>query len=235
MMRHILDRPIWSALETAHASLAEGDAHARRYPPSIVPFAASADDSAESLAALARLPAGDEVMAIVEAEPIILPPELTALSNSRLVQMMAERPSERVSDSRIEPLTEADAADMLALAALTKPGPFTLRAQSLGSFWGVKIDGRLVAMAGQRMRQTGFAELSGLCTHPDFQGRGLGTLLFRFVAGEIAARGETAYLHAYTTNAPAIALYEAMGFRVRAEMNFCIVKRQTARSPSPLS
>ncbi|MFK0160990.1 GNAT family N-acetyltransferase [Rhizobium sp. NPDC090279] len=227
-MSHILDRPIWSALETAHASLAEGNAHARRYPPSIVPFAAPADNSGESLDALAELPVGDEVMALVEAEPIIVPQGLTTLSNARLVQMMAERPSGRISDSRIEPLTEADAADMLALATLTKPGPFTLRAQSLGSFWGVKIDGRLVAMAGQRMRQTGFAELSGLCTHPDFQGRGLGTLLFRFVAGEIAARGEAAYLHAYTTNAPAIALYEAMGFRIRSQMNFSVVKRQSA-------
>jgi predicted GNAT family acetyltransferase len=225
-MSHILDRPIWSALETAHASLAEGNALARRYPSSIVPFAASADSSVESLDALAKLPSGEEVMAIVEAEPIIVPKGLVTLSNARLVQMMAQRPSERISDRRIEPLTEADAADMLALATLTKPGPFTLRAQRLGSFWGVKIDGRLVAMAGQRMRQTGFAELSGLCTHPDFQGRGLGTLLFRFVAGQIAARGETAYLHAYMTNAPAIALYEAMGFRIRSEMNFCVVKRE---------
>jgi len=226
MMSHILDRPIWSALETAHASLAEGNGHARRYPPSIVPFAASADNSPESLEALARLPSEEEVMAIVEAEPIIVPEGLVTLSSARLVQMMAQSPSERISDRRVVPLTEADAADMLALATLTKPGPFTLRAQSLGSFWGVKIDGRLVAMAGQRMRQTGFAELSGLCTHPDFQGRGLGTLLFRFVAGEIAARGETAYLHAYTTNAPAIALYEAMGFRLRSEMNLCVVKRR---------
>ncbi|WP_349961246.1 GNAT family N-acetyltransferase [Rhizobium sp. ZPR3] len=224
-MSHILDRPIWSALETAHASLAEGGPLARRYPPSIVPFAASADNSVESLEALAKLPSGDEVMAIVEAEPIIVPKGLVTLSDARLVQMMAERPSDRISDRRIEPLTEADAADMLALATLTKPGPFTLRAQSLGSFWGVKIEGRLVAMAGQRMRQTGFAELSGLCTHPDFQGRGLGGLLFRFVAGEIAARGERAYLHAYITNAPAVALYEAMGFRIRSEMNLCVVKR----------
>ncbi|MGY5774649.1 GNAT family N-acetyltransferase [Rhizobium sp. LEGMi135b] len=225
-MSHILDRPIWSALETAHTSLAEGSVLARRYPPSIVPFAASADNSIESLGALEKLPSGEEVMAIVEAEPIIVPKGLVTLSNARLVQMMAQRHSERISDPRIVPLTEADAADMLALATLTKPGPFTLRAQSLGSFWGVKIDGRLVAMAGQRMRQTGFAELSGLCTHPDFQGRGLGTLLFRFVAGEIAARGETAYLHAYKTNTQAVALYEAMGFRIRSEMNFCVVKRQ---------
>ncbi|MFB2564549.1 GNAT family N-acetyltransferase [Rhizobium sp. IMFF44] len=225
-MSHILDRPIWSALETAHASLAEGGPLACRYPPSIVPFAASADNSIESLQALAKLPLGEEVMAIVEAEPIIVPEGLVTLSSATLVQMIAQRSSERISDRRVVPLTEADAADMLALATLTKPGPFTLRAQSLGSFWGVKIDGRLVAMAGQRMRQTGFAELSGLCTHPDFQGRGLGTLLFRFVAGEITARGETAYLHAYTTNAPAIALYEAMGFRLRSEMNLCVVKRR---------
>ena len=227
-MSHILDRPVWSALETAHASLAEGNGDARRYPPSIVPFAASADNTAEGLDALARLPADEEVMAIVEAEPIIVPQGLTVLSSARIVQMMAERPCERVSDSRVELLTEADAADMLALAALTKPGPFTLRAQSLGCFWGVKIDGRLVAMAGQRMRQPQFTELSGLCTHPDFQGRGLGSLLFRFVAGEISARGETAYLHAYRTNTPAIALYEAMGFRLRSEMNLCVVKRQSA-------
>jgi predicted GNAT family acetyltransferase len=228
MMSHILDRPIWNALRTAHAPLAAGNERALRYPPSIVPFAASADNSAESLEALAKLPEGEEVMAIVEAGPIVVPKGLTTLSSARLVQMIADRPFERISDSRIEPLTEADAADMLALATLTKPGPFTLRAQSLGTFWGVKIDGRLVAMAGQRMRQIGFAELSGLCTHPDFQGRGLGTLLFRFVAGEISARGETAYLHAYTTNSAAIALYEAMGFRLRSDMNFCVVKRQPA-------
>ncbi|MGY5806611.1 GNAT family N-acetyltransferase [Rhizobium sp. LEGMi198b] len=228
-MSHILDRPAWNALRTAHATLAEGNERARRYPPSIVPFAAPADDTAESLEALENLPAADEAMALVEANPIAIPPRLTVVSEGKLVQMIAERPYQRISDSRIESLTEADAAEMLALATLTKPGPFTLRAQSLGTFWGVKIDGRLIAMAGQRMRQPGFAELSGLCTHPDFRGRGLGTLLFRFVAGEISARNETAYLHAYATNAPAISLYKAMGFRLRSEMNLTIVTpRQSA-------
>jgi predicted GNAT family acetyltransferase len=81
-------------------------------------------------------------------------------------------------------------------------------------------------MAGQRMRQPGFAELSGLCTHPEFQGRGLGTLLFRFVAGEIATRGETPYLHAYAGNTTAISLYNALGFRLRSEMSLRVVKRR---------
>jgi predicted GNAT family acetyltransferase len=225
-MSHILDRPIWNALRTAHADLAEGSEHAMRYPPSIVPFAAAADDTRESLEALENLPVADEVMAIVEAGPVTIPSGLTVLSEGKLVQMIAERPYERVSDSRLQLLTSDDAEEMLDLAMLTKPGPFTLRAQSLGTFWGVKIDGRLVAMAGQRLRHPGFGELSGLCTHPDFQGRGLGTLLFRFVAGEISARGDIVFLHAYYTNTPAITLYKALGFKLRSEMNLRVVKRR---------
>ncbi len=224
-MSHILDRPIWNALHTAHADLAEGDERAMRYPPSIVPFAAAADDTRESLEALENLPAVDEAMAIVEAGPVIIAQGLTVVAEGKLVQMIAERPYERISDSRLQPLTSDDAEEMLALATLTKPGPFTLRAQSLGTFWGVRIDGRLVAMAGQRLRHPGFGELSGLCTHPDFQGRGLGTLLFRYVAGEISARGDTVFLHAYYTNTPAITLYKALGFKLRSEMNLRVVKR----------
>ncbi|MBB3144408.1 putative GNAT family acetyltransferase [Phyllobacterium trifolii] len=224
-MSHVLDRPAWNALRTAHSALAQGSERARRYPPSIVPFAAAADNTAESLEALENLLTAHEVMALVESEAITVPKGLTVVSEAKLVQMIAEQAFERIRDSRIELLTEADSAEMLALATLTKPGPFTLHAQSLGNFWGVKIDGSLVAMAGQRMRQPGFAELSGLCVRPDFQGRGLGTMLFRFVAGEISARNELAYLHVYATNTPAISLYKAMGFRVRSEMNFAIIKR----------
>jgi predicted GNAT family acetyltransferase len=222
---HTLDRPAWNALLSAHADLAEGSPLARRYPPSIVPFAASLDHTPESLEALADLPAIGETMALVEASPIAAPPRLEVLLESTLVQMIADQAYERIEDPRIEPLGEADAEEMLALAMLTKPGPFTLGAQRLGTFWGIKIDGRLVAMAGQRMRQTGFAELSGLCTHPEFQKRGLGALLFRFVAGEIAARGETAFLHAYASNTGAIGLYKALGFKHRSDMNLLIVRR----------
>jgi predicted GNAT family acetyltransferase len=223
---HILDRPAWNALQTAHAHLAEGGGLAKRYPASIVPFAAARDNTLESLAALADVPSQGEVMALVEAGPITSPATLELVLESFLVQMTADRSYDRIEDPRIQPLTEDDAEEMLALAMLTKPGPFTLGAQRLGTFWGIRIDGRLAAMAGQRMRTTGFAELSGLCTHPDFQKRGLGTLLFRFVAGEIAARGETAFLHAYASNTTAIALYEHLGFRHRSEMNLRMVKRR---------
>lgn len=224
-MRHILDRPVWSALTTRHAALAQGGSLARRYPPSISPFAAACDDSEASLQALADLAPADETLLLVQADGIVLPPGFVAVSNASAVQMVAERPVERVADKRVELLSEADAADMLALATLTRPGPFSLKAQSLGGFWGVKVDGRLVAMAGERMKQDGFAELSGVCSHPDFRGRGLGRLLSLSVAGRIIDRGELPHLHAYVTNAAAIALYESMGFALRSMMQAVVVRR----------
>lgn len=224
-MRHILDRPIWSALETRHAALAEGTPLARRYPPSVSAFAAARDDRPESLEALGRLAARGENLLLVEANDIVLPRGLQILSTADLVQMTAKQHLPVISDPRIAQLGEADAEEMLALATLTKPGPFSVRAQAFGNFWGVKIDGRLVAMAGERMKQPGFTELSGVCTHPDVRGKGLARLLSCFVAGQIFAKGEQPYLHAYATNAAAITLYETIGFKIRSPLNVAMVAR----------
>ncbi|MDX8510267.1 GNAT family N-acetyltransferase [Mesorhizobium captivum] len=224
-MKHVLDRPIWSALATRHQAFAEGDGLARRYRPSIVPFAATAADDAESLRALGKLLPPLESSILVQTDKIILPAELAAISTASLVQMVAEQPVETVSDERVQQLTGADAAEMLALASLTKPGPFTLEALSLGDFWGVKIDGRLAAMAGERMKQPGYTELSGVCSHPDFRGGGLARLLSLFVANRIMARGEVPYLHAYDSNVAAVRLYESIGFRLRTALNMAVVQR----------
>ncbi|MDT3375714.1 GNAT family N-acetyltransferase [Labrys neptuniae] len=218
-MSHCLDRPVWTALSSAHATLAEGNRHARRYPAAIVPFAATASDDAGSLQALADLvPDGDSVV-LAQADAVAIPPGLSELSRAAAVQMVAETTFPRVEDIRVRQLTLADAPEMLALATATNPGPFTLKALSLGDFWGVRIDGRLAAMAGQRMRQPGYIELSGVCSHADFRGRGLARLLSLFVAGEICAGGDTPYLHAYAGNAVAIRLYESIGFALRCRMH----------------
>ena len=224
-MRHVLDRPVWSALETRHQAFAQGGALARRYPSSIVPFAASAANDAESLQALQALVAAGESVILLQADAIALPAELAAISTASGVQMVLEVPLQAVSDERVQQLTQDDAAEMLALASLTKPGPFTLRALSLGDFWGIKVDGRLAAMAGERMKQPGYTELSGVCSHPEFRGGGLGRLLSVFVANQIVARGEVPYLHAYATNAAAISLYESIGFSLRSPMHVAVVQR----------
>ncbi len=224
-MSQLLDRPIWSALNSRHSTLAEGSGPAKRYIPSISLFTATRDDSEESLAALSNLVAAGEEALLVQAMPIALPSGFTTVFNASLVQMIADGPIPAVQDERVQQLGEADAADMFELAALTKPGPFTLRAQAFGGFWGIRANGRLIAMAGQRLKQPGLTELSGVCVHPEAQGEGLGRLMSLFVAGRIIDKGEKPYLHAYATNSMAIGLYESIGFRLRSEMTAAMVRR----------
>jgi predicted GNAT family acetyltransferase len=224
-MMHLLDRPIWSALGTRHASLAEGGTLARRYPASIAPFAATESEDKESLQALSELASTGETLLLLMADPIVAPSDFVTTTAASAVQMIGDRRLHHVTDERIERLTRADAADMLELATLTKPGPFSLRALELGDFWGVKINGRLVAMAGERMKQPGYTELSGVCTHPDIRGKGLGRMLSLYVADKIFARGDQPYLHAYETNKAAITLYESIGFRFRRSMNVAVICR----------
>jgi ribosomal protein S18 acetylase RimI-like enzyme len=227
-MSHVLDRPIWHALNTSHAHFAEGDGRARRYPPSIIPFAQAESDEPESLAALLGLAGPGEELFIAQATPVVLPHGLTAILEAPGVQMIADSVLPKIDDPRIEKLGDTDAAEMLALALLTKPGPFTLRAQALGDFWGVKENGRLIAMAGVRFRHPGLQEISGVCTHPDVRGRGLGRLMMEYMCGRIFARGEQPYLHTFASNTGAVALYEKLGFRLRIPMNVTAFGRAPA-------
>jgi predicted GNAT family acetyltransferase len=112
---------------------------------------------------------------------------------------------------------------MLALATATQPGPFFARTHELGTFWGVRVDGRLVAMAGERMKLPGYTEVSGVCTDPAHRGKGYAALLSRTAATQIKARGETPMLHAYASNTPAIRLYEQLGFELRTHVNVTIL------------
>lgn len=224
-MTHLLDRPAWSALTGPHAHLADGGALARRYRPGTVPFAAARDGSMESLAALAALPKPGEVMALVEVDPPKLPPGMVGVKTGSVVQFALSAAPEASPDERIEPLGWEDAEEMLALATLTQPGPFTLKAQALGPFYGIRHEGRLVAMAGHRMKQPGYSELSGVCTHPDSRGRGLGRVLSVFVTHQILATGATPYLHAWEENIAAIRLYESIGYTLRARLHFLAIAR----------
>jgi predicted GNAT family acetyltransferase len=142
------------------------------------------------------------------------------------VQMIAERlTAGPAADFDMAPLTDADGPEMLALATLTKPGPFFERTHQLGDFFGVKVDGRLAAMAGERMKPDGFTEVSGVCTHPEHRGRGYAGALMRLVAGRILDRGDTPFLHAYASNRGAIALYETLGFTLRREVQMMRLTR----------
>jgi predicted GNAT family acetyltransferase len=217
---HPLDRPIWSALTTRQAGLAQGDARAWRFAPAYGLFAAAAGLSAESQAALAALAPDEGAIGLVEIEIPPTPPGLILLSSARCDQRVAEELAERPADFAIESLGDGDAAEMFALAMLTKPGPFFARTHQLGRFVGVRVSGALVAMAGERMKLPGFTEVSGVCTHPDHRGKGYAATLMAHVGRAILARGETPFLHSYSDNDGANALYARMGFRLRRQVTF---------------
>jgi predicted GNAT family acetyltransferase len=227
-MDHPLDRPLWNALTGRLASVALGDERAVRIDPEVGVFAAAAAVSPESVAALTRLCRAHPGAGLVEREdgPMagVLPNGVEVVSQSACVQMICESLTPAPDDGlEIVTLGDEDAAEMLALATLTKPGPFRSRTHRLGGFIGVRRAGRLAAMAGRRLRVEGHTELSGVCTHPDFRGHGLATALSRRVVASILAEGETAFLHAYAAHDATIALYESLGFRTRARVIYTVL------------
>lgn len=216
---HPLDCPAWPALTGRHAAFAVSHGGARRYHPDFGVFASLGERSAASLDGLAALVAEHGDVAMLQVAPPGDLPGLRVVSQEMGVQMVAAGPRAALApEFAMVPLGEADAPEMLALATLTEPGPFFARTHQLGDFVGVRVDGQLVAMAGERMKPDGFTEVSGVCTHPDHRGRGYAAGLMRQVMAGIFARGETPFLHAYASNHAAIALYQRLGFVLRAEV-----------------
>lgn len=220
---HPLDRPVWSALTSRQAPLALGDAQALRFDPAYALFAAAADASPDSTAALAALNTSPNGLGLVEAGAMPVPPGAVVRAQAACVQMVAGSLTAGGKTVAFEPLGEADAGEMLALATLTAPGPFFDKTHRLGDFIGVRQNGRLIAMAGERMKPDSFTEVSGVCTHPDHRGQGFASALMRVVTQRILERGEQAFLHAYAANTATIALYETLGFRVRTTVTYTVL------------
>ena len=225
-MGHPLDELIWTALTTRQAHLSEGDDRARRLQTDIGPFAAALDNSEASVASLAGLIPADADISLLEPSPPDAPSNVEVTFTAPGVQMIthgfARAPKQ---DHPIEPLGDADAEEMLALALLTRPGPFRARTHRLGRFIGVRDNGKLIAMAGERLQTDDFIEISGVCTHPDYRSRGYGAALLTTVGQGILDEGKTPFLHAYASNTGAIALYKSLGFEHRTDVVHAVWKK----------
>lgn len=220
-----LDQPVRASLFSEHAHLAVGGARARRYRPDVHRFAATREDNEADAKALMRLLEPGERVVLMQAGDVVVADGMAVVSQRRATQLVASGPvTATPSEYDIFALGEADADDMLALATLTEPGPFARNTWRMGDFVGIRIDGRLAAMAGERLRMPGYAEVSGVCTHPDCRGRGFARLLSRYVAERVCARGATPFLHAWHDNAAAIGLYASLGFRQRGELVVTVVE-----------
>jgi predicted GNAT family acetyltransferase len=220
----MLDRPIWHSLAGRHAALAIGDPRALRFRPEINALGDAADDSFDALAALAALiPPGETLGRFSVGRAADLPGTVVEAERA-LVQMVATRLHRTARALDIVALGDADAPEMLALATLTAPGPFFAATHLQGGYVGVRRGGRLVAMAGERLKLPGFSEVSAVCTHPDFRGQGFARALMETVMARLLSRGEGVILHTFPDN-PAVALYHALGFEPRREMTYTVMRR----------
>ena len=227
---HPLDNPVWSALEGAHAELAEvasvDGRSAGRYRTDVSPFGAVEDPTDPACwAALASVLGGHPTCVLVE--PALVPDGWEVMRVIDGVQMDGTG-LEPADDPDAVMLTAADVPEMLALVERTRPGPYLPRTIEMGRYLGIRRDGELIAMAGERLHPAGWTELSAVCTDAAYRGQGLGTRLVRAVAAGVRARGELPFLHAAADNVNAIRLYEQLGFTLRRTGSFTILKHVPA-------
>ena len=215
--------PVLTALESTHGWLAEATGEAMRYPAEVAPFAAVKRRTPAVMRELAGLVApGEAVWVFGEDLPEV--PELRNEATLPCLQMVlaGECRSEHAAGTRhrhaVEPMGEETWDEMLALIAISYPGFFRRRTPEMGRYFGIREAGRLVAMGGERLRMPGYAEISGLCTHPEHRGRGHAARLLEQLAGLHRDGGIVSFLHVSAGNEGAIGLYERMGFEVTRQL-----------------
>jgi predicted GNAT family acetyltransferase len=227
---HPLDNVIWQALTTRQENFAESRDQARRFIREVTSLAGLFEPTERGYASLAELVGIGGTAALFLAEPYVPQPGWTLVADPRLLQMVCETSAyaangPRPSDPEIIELGSADSPEMIELTTLTKPGPFGPRTHELGNYLGIRIVGKLGAMAGERLKVPGFTEVSAVCTHPDHTGHGYAATLMLEVMRGIRSRGETPFLHVREENLRAIALYERLGFHLRTKLHLAVLRK----------
>jgi len=219
-----LDNPVWSSLTGAHEPFAETSGRARRYPLDLAPFGAIVDDNSwPDLAVLV----GPGNVAVLFQPGLTPDPDWHEQFRMPIRQMVATTGIAPPSEP-LDTLASHDVPDMLALVEETRPGPFGPRTIDFGGYLGVRDNGQIVAMAGERMRPQGYGEISAVCTRSTHRGQGLASTLVRGVATVIQTRGDIPILHVLDTNIGAIRVYEQLGFETRTTFEVLGL-----RAPSP--
>ncbi len=195
-----LDNPIWNALNSIHGPLALVHGLAARYPENVSPLAGLQTATHQAFADLAHLVPIGAGVGLFTTTPPDVPANWTVTRSRWIDQMVCEQASQTTQTTLLE-LQEKDVPDMLALAAATEPGPFSEATIRMGRYRGIRsADGRLMAMAGERLRLEGFTEISAVCTDPEFRGQGLGRALVAALSSLLVSEGRTPFLHVKTEN-----------------------------------
>jgi ribosomal protein S18 acetylase RimI-like enzyme len=228
---HPLDNIIWQALTTRQVEFAHSFGTARRFTPEVGPLAAFIKPDDEGYEALAELAPPKGTIGVFLDSPYQPRRGWSVVAGAPLLQMVWHGESLKTQETAAVPaqiveLGSPDSTEMIALATLTKPGPFAARTHELGNFFGIRQAGKIVAMAGERMKVPGHTEVSAVCTHPEQTGRGYAAALMTRVMKGILDRGEIPFLHSRGDNLRAIELYKRLGFQERKSGYFVVLRRE---------
>ncbi|MCI3225331.1 GNAT family N-acetyltransferase [Streptomyces sp. NP-1717] len=216
---HPLDHPVLAGLTGPHARFAERRGRVLGYRPEVSTWLALPEEpAARDWADATHLVGADGTATL--AGTAVVPPDGWEITFQVDGVQLVDESVDAVYDEEAVVLGPADVPEMLDLVERTRPGPFRPRTVELGTYLGVRRDGELVAMAGERMRPPGWTEISAVCTAPGYRGQGLGGRLVLALAAGIKERGETPFIQAAVENESAVRLYEALGFRLRRRIPF---------------
>ena len=226
-IQHILDNPVWEALSTEDKRLNQGTVALGYFAEDVSPFVGMESWDDNDLARMERMLPAERSFSIMIAGEVRIPPSFDILFTTPLYQMTCTslQPIAQTGET-IRHLGEADVPAMLALTALTKPGPFLQHTIDFGNYVGIYENGELLAMAGERLHLRGYTELSAVCTHPYHLGKGYAAQLMTYACERIMKQGNIPFLHVKTDNLRAIRKYEQLGFTKRADFYFAVVKKR---------
>lgn len=220
-----LDNPVWHSLTGIHQHLAIGGDLAKRYPSDILKWAAIKEYTEEAFNELSNIVNVGETV-VVDGIPNLNSPQWEILRTATAIEMICRKAiSAPEYDLEFQSLTVEDVPDMMTLVELTKPGPFTARTIEMAEYIGIRQDGQLVAMAGRRLATPSYREISGVCTHPDYRGKGYASLLTKILVHQFQENDFTPFLLVVPEKFEAKRLYERLGFEVHQEIEAAVMRK----------
>ena len=220
-----LDNPFWASLRSRHRDIALRAGDAARYPAAFAPFLGVADADVDAADAFDTLVAPGQSVYLLGVVPASVPRGWRLQASDPLLQMVRDTPLPVIDGPEVVALSGAHRADVLALTELVYPHYFRERTMELGRYFGIYRDGRLAAMIGERLGTDAAVEMSAICTHPDFTGRGHAQRLTALLTNDTLDRGRLPFLHVSRNNVRAVRLYEGLGYRRRRDIAFWSLSR----------